>query len=256
MKPCRGLGKAPLRGPFRQRACKPDPVVNDHLSPGAGAPRGRRSGPAAYLDLAGQGRRSCLALHRAGFAWPPRHRDAGALLPHHFTFACTRLTCGRAIGRVFLWHFPAGFPGWALPTASPCGVRTFLEGFSLPPQSLGPPSDGSAAPAPRPISKGCGCPRPHNPSGNILRADADGSRHGSGRRHRPSDRPRAGGPRLPGPRHRPRRRRGGPGRGGDRQRDPLLGPRRARRGGLPGRRGRGREERTDRSTSGSTTPAS
>jgi len=31
-------------------------------------------------------------LHRAGFAWPPRHRDAGALLPHHFTFACARLT--------------------------------------------------------------------------------------------------------------------------------------------------------------------
>ena len=27
----------------------------------------------------------------------------------------------------FLWHFPAGFPGWALPTALPCGVRTFLE---------------------------------------------------------------------------------------------------------------------------------
>ena len=26
-----------------------------------------------------------------------------------------------------LWHFPAGFPGWALPTAVPCGVRTFLE---------------------------------------------------------------------------------------------------------------------------------
>src|SRR6185369_17476483 len=95
-------------------------------------------------DLAEPGHRSCLALHRAGFAWPPRHRDAGALLPHLFTFACTRLTCGRAIGRVFLWHFPAGFPGWALPTALPCGVRTFLEGFSLPPRSLGPPGDGSA----------------------------------------------------------------------------------------------------------------
>src|SRR4051794_8567693 len=38
----------------------------------------------------------------------------------------------------FLWHFPAGFPGWALPTALPCGVRTFLEGFSLPPRSARP----------------------------------------------------------------------------------------------------------------------
>src|SRR5690349_830784 len=26
-----------------------------------------------------------------------------------------------------LRHFPAGFPGWALPTAMPFGVRTFLE---------------------------------------------------------------------------------------------------------------------------------
>ena len=115
--------------------------MNDHLSPGAGAPGGRRSGPAAYLDLAGQGRRSCLALHLAGFAWPPRHRDAGALLPHHFTFACTRLTCGRAIGCVFLWHFPAGFPGWELPTALPFGVRTFLEGY-LPRDRVDPQRQG------------------------------------------------------------------------------------------------------------------
>ena len=27
----------------------------------------------------------------------------------------------------FLWHFPAGFPGSALPTTLPCDVRTFLE---------------------------------------------------------------------------------------------------------------------------------
>jgi len=26
----------------------------------------------------------------------------------------------------FLWHFPAGHPGWALPTTLPCGARTFL----------------------------------------------------------------------------------------------------------------------------------
>jgi hypothetical protein len=78
--------------------------------PGAFAPRGPLNGPAAYLDLAGPGRRSCLALHRAGFAWPPRRRDAGALLPHHFTFACTRLTCGRAIGRVISVALSRGFP--------------------------------------------------------------------------------------------------------------------------------------------------
>jgi len=42
------------------------------------------------------------------------------------------LARGRAIGCVFLWHFPAGFPGWELPTASSSGVRTFLEGLNLP----------------------------------------------------------------------------------------------------------------------------
>src|SRR5256714_5027873 len=31
------------------------------------------------------------------------------------------------LGGVFLWHFPAGFPGSASPTTLPCGVRTFLE---------------------------------------------------------------------------------------------------------------------------------
>ena len=26
----------------------------------------------------------------------------------------------------FLWHFPSGFPAWALPSILPCGARTFL----------------------------------------------------------------------------------------------------------------------------------
>jgi len=26
-----------------------------------------------------------------------------------------------------LWHFPAGHPGWVLPTTLLCGVRTFLD---------------------------------------------------------------------------------------------------------------------------------
>ena len=137
------MEKALFRGPFVSGPVSR--ILSERLSVSPGPEsRGPPKRPAAYLDLAGQGRRSCLALHRAGFAWPPRRRDAGALLPHHFTFACSRLTCGRAIGCVFLWHSPAGFPGWALPTALPSGVRTFLEGFSLLPQSLGPLSDGSA----------------------------------------------------------------------------------------------------------------
>ena len=33
----------------------------------------------------------------------------------------------RHVGGVFLWHFPAGFPGAQLATTTPYGVRTFLE---------------------------------------------------------------------------------------------------------------------------------
>ena len=48
---------------------------------------------------------------------------AGGLLHHRFT-----LTFGVNRKAVcFLWHCPAGHPGWALPTTLPCGVRTFLD---------------------------------------------------------------------------------------------------------------------------------
>src|SRR4051794_25447521 len=33
----------------------------------------------------------------------------------------------RRLGGLFLWHFPAGFPGSDFPTTLPYGVRTFLE---------------------------------------------------------------------------------------------------------------------------------
>ena len=47
-------------------------------------------------------------------------RNAGELLPHLFT-----LTAYAAVS--FLWHFPAGHPGWLLATTLPYGARTFLE---------------------------------------------------------------------------------------------------------------------------------
>lgn len=47
--------------------------------------------------------------------------DAGGLLHHRFTLTDLRpAVC-------FLLHFPAGRPGWVLPTVLPCGVRTFLD---------------------------------------------------------------------------------------------------------------------------------
>ena len=63
--------------------------------------------------LGGPPVRSCLSLHRVGFARPPRRRGAGALLPHHFTLAGS--TCrlrGRELGR---YVFCCTFRGVAPP---------------------------------------------------------------------------------------------------------------------------------------------
>ena len=102
-----------MNGASHQRVSKPDPVWRDH--PSQRNHRLRRDhvlrSPAAYLDLAGPGHRSYLALHQVGFTRPPRHRDAGALLPHLFTIACAPHEAAPSAVS-FLWHFPAGFPGW------------------------------------------------------------------------------------------------------------------------------------------------
>ncbi len=45
---------------------------------------------------------------------------AGGLLHHRFTLTHTKWAV------YFLWHFPAGHPGWVLPTTLLCGARTFL----------------------------------------------------------------------------------------------------------------------------------
>ncbi len=73
---------------------------------------------------------------------------AGGLLHHRFTltrvdaFAPPRAVC-------FLWHCPAGHPGWALPTTLPCGARTFLGGCPQAPDATArparPPSGHSTA---------------------------------------------------------------------------------------------------------------
>jgi len=52
-----------------------------------------------------------LALHRVGFTWPPRHRDAGALLPHLFNLAVPRPHVRAAVlGGVFSVALSRGFP--------------------------------------------------------------------------------------------------------------------------------------------------
>ena len=54
----------------------------------------------------------------------------GELLPHLFT-----LTAAYASVVCFLWHCPAGYPGWLLAITLPCGARTFLERFRARPPS-------------------------------------------------------------------------------------------------------------------------
>jgi len=41
----------------------------------------------------------------------------------------------------FLWHFPAGRPGWPLATTVPCPARTFLPRFCLRQKTRGRPPD-------------------------------------------------------------------------------------------------------------------
>jgi hypothetical protein len=56
----------------------------------------------------------------------------------HHRFTLTGSGCpGPAV--CFLWHCPAGHPGWALPTTLPYGARTFLGGSGLVTRPTRPP---------------------------------------------------------------------------------------------------------------------
>src|SRR5512134_2506617 len=115
--------KAPQAGLFRSR-----PVSRIlswmTISLGRRFPDGSSGAPGSS---AGSVDGACFALHRTGFGKPPRHRDAGGLLPHLFT-----LTLGVSgelfspLAVSFLCHFPSAFAVWDFPSVLPCGVRTFL----------------------------------------------------------------------------------------------------------------------------------
>ncbi len=72
--------------------------------------RGLRSRPASFLILL-----------QVGFTEP--HRSPGALVVSYTTVSPLPI---RRSAVCFLWHCPAGCPGWVLPTTLPCGARTFL----------------------------------------------------------------------------------------------------------------------------------
>ena len=83
--------------------------------------REHRAGhPQTFAQEAGA---SLLTLLRVGFTEPPQ--SPAALVVSYTTVSPLPRDTGP--GAVcFLWHFPAGHPGSALPTTLPCGVRTFL----------------------------------------------------------------------------------------------------------------------------------
>ena len=102
------------------------------LSPGGpfrpcGRPGTRRAASTSLLGLAPGG--VCLA------GASPRRRCA-LTAPFH---PCRRRghVRPRRLGGVFLWHFPAGFPGSRYATTPPFGVRTFLEQPAVSPAARG-----------------------------------------------------------------------------------------------------------------------
>jgi hypothetical protein len=92
-----------------------DSLVRSTREHRAGRPRSLAQGTAGSpLDLAPGGVYQAAAVTCG----------AGGLLHRRFT-----LTPRTRRGAVcFLWHYPAGHPGSALPTTLPCGARTFLTG--------------------------------------------------------------------------------------------------------------------------------
>src|ERR1700736_233246 len=73
-------------------------------------------------------RGALLTLLQVGFTKPPGSLQALVVSsPTVSPLPATKpKTWPRAV--CFLWHYPAGHPGSALPTTLPCGARTFLTG--------------------------------------------------------------------------------------------------------------------------------
>jgi hypothetical protein len=86
--------------------------------------REHRAGRPRSLAQARRSRGTALlTLLQVGFTEPPQ--SPAALVVSYTTVS--PLPPGRSPAAVcFLWHYPAGHPGSALPTTLPCGARTFL----------------------------------------------------------------------------------------------------------------------------------
>src|SRR4051794_20137085 len=113
------IGRVLFAGPSR------DDPVGDHPSRGAVADTlqrptrelGRTTLERSLSGLAPGG--VCLATTVA--------RRAGGLLHHRFTLTSEPVRGPVRWRSVLCGTDPAGHPGWALPTTSSCGARTFLD---------------------------------------------------------------------------------------------------------------------------------
>ena len=127
-----------------ESACKPDSVTpcgaGDHPSAttvSGGLPRtltrpacdlpGSSGGPPSIASADARGRPLGLAPGGVCRATTVTGR-AVVSYTRRFTLTRTLSPDGAGFRAVcFLWHFPAGHPGWALPTTLSFGVRTFLD---------------------------------------------------------------------------------------------------------------------------------
>ena len=113
-------------------ADKPSPVAGVHLSSATiarGLKRPTRGlcgvGPTPSAFAEAMVDRLLFGLAPGG-VWPAGvspHRWCALTAPFHPCSTSPRLR--RAVW--FLCHFPSGRPAWVLPSALPCGVRTFLD---------------------------------------------------------------------------------------------------------------------------------
>jgi hypothetical protein len=106
-------------------ACKPDPVVDDHLS-GTGVTARPQ---ATYPGHSGRAVLSLLGLAPDGGlpSRPGRPSRWWALTPPFHPYLCALAFAWSPSAVCFLLHCPSGRPAWVLPSVMPCGVRTFLD---------------------------------------------------------------------------------------------------------------------------------
>src|SRR3954451_11666730 len=129
-----------------------------------------------------------LTLLQVGFTKP--FRSPGTLVVSYTTVSPLP-TYRSAPAVCSLWHFPAGHPGWELPTTSPCGARTFLDAT---PRG----ADAVARPA-HPRTQDRGVLAWGGDRRRLRRAPADRGRRSRARRGVPAQprAPRPVGPRAP-----------------------------------------------------------